>query len=88
VGAALGAVSVEVRPYVHTRAHVEALGTADAFQRQGLATLLVEAVEEWARGRGAVSIGTTTYADSPLSVPFWEERMQFRRRGITLVKQL
>jgi ribosomal protein S18 acetylase RimI-like enzyme len=31
------------RPY--RRVHVEALGSADAFQRQGLATQLVEAVE-------------------------------------------
>jgi GNAT superfamily N-acetyltransferase len=39
--------------YPYRRVHVEALGTADAFQRQGLATRLVEAVEAWARERGA-----------------------------------
>jgi GNAT superfamily N-acetyltransferase len=38
------------RPY--RRVHVEALGTANAFQRQGLATQLVEAVEAWAREQG------------------------------------
>jgi GNAT superfamily N-acetyltransferase len=75
-------------PYVERRAQVEALGTADAYQRRGLATQLVEAVEAWARERGAVSISTTTYIESPVSVPFWEQRMRYRRRGITLVKQL
>lgn len=75
-------------PYVETRAHVEALGTADAFQRRGLATALVEAVEAWARRRGATQISATTYAASEVSTPFWERRMGYRRRGVTFVKRL
>jgi GNAT superfamily N-acetyltransferase len=75
-------------PYAQARAHVEALGTGDAFLRRGLATRLVEACEQWARGRGAAQISATTYAASEVSVPFWEERMGYRRRGITFVKRL
>lgn len=75
-------------PYAETRAHVEALGTGDAFQRRGLATRLVEACERWARERGATRISATTYAASEVSIPFWEERMGYGRRGITFVKRL
>ena len=75
-------------PYAENRAHVEALGTGDAHLRRGLATRLVEACEAWARERGAVRISATTYAASEVSVPFWEERMGYERRGITFVKRL
>jgi GNAT superfamily N-acetyltransferase len=72
----------------HRRVHVEALGTADAFQRRGLASQLVEAVEEWARERGAREISADTYLDSPVSIPFWEQRMGYRRRSVRLTKRL
>ncbi len=70
------------------RTHVEALGTADSFQRQGLATALVEAVEAWARSKGASSITATTYQESPVSIPFWKKRMGYRPVGLTLKKRL
>jgi GNAT superfamily N-acetyltransferase len=72
----------------HRRAYVNALGTADAFQRQGIATQLVEALEAWAREQGARSIAATTYGGSPVSVPFWEQRMGYRPVGVTLTKHL
>jgi GNAT superfamily N-acetyltransferase len=74
------------RPY--RRVHVEALGTANAFQRQGLATQLVEAVETWAREQGARVISAGTYLESPVAIPFWEERMGYRRRSVILAKRL
>lgn len=74
--------------YPHGRVHVEALGTADAFQRRGLATLLVEAVEAWAREKGAHAISAETYLQSPVSIPFWEQRIGYRRRSIKLMKRL
>ena len=74
------------RPY--RRVHVEALGTADTFQRRGLATRLVEAVEEWAREQGAHFISAGTYLDSPVAIPFWEKRMGYRRRSVILAKRL
>lgn len=74
--------------YPHRRVHVEALGTANAFQRRGLATLLVEAVEAWARDEGARAISAETYLDSPVSIPFWEGRMGYRRRSVKLTKRL
>jgi GNAT superfamily N-acetyltransferase len=74
------------RPY--RRVHVEALGTADAFQRQGLATQLVEAVETWAREQGARIISAGTFLESPVAIPFWEQRMGYRRRSVILAKRL
>jgi GNAT superfamily N-acetyltransferase len=75
-------------PYTETRAHVDALGTGDAHQRRGLATALVEAAETWARSHGAAQISATTYLESQVSVPFWESRMGYQRRGVTFVKRL
>jgi GNAT superfamily N-acetyltransferase len=72
----------------YRRVHVEALGTADAFRRHGLATALVEAVEAWARDKGARSISAETYLQSPVSIPFWEQRMGYRRRSVKLTKRL
>jgi GNAT superfamily N-acetyltransferase len=73
--------------YPYRRVHVEALGTADAFQRRGLATQLVEAVEAWVRERGARAITAETYLDSPVSIPFWERRIGYRRRSVKLTKR-
>jgi GNAT superfamily N-acetyltransferase len=74
------------RPY--RRVHVEGLGTADAFQRQGLATQLIGAVEAWAREQGALAISAGTHLGSPVSTPFWEQRMGYRRRSVILTKRL
>jgi ribosomal protein S18 acetylase RimI-like enzyme len=72
----------------HRRVHVETLGTANAFQRQGLATQLVDAVEAWAREQGARVISAGTYLHSPVAIPFWERRMGYRRRSVILAKRL
>lgn len=64
------------------------LQTADRFKRSGVATKLVEAAEQWGREQEAVVAICDTYIDSPLSVPFWEERMGYRRRAVILRKAL
>jgi GNAT superfamily N-acetyltransferase len=64
------------------------VGTADAYKRQGVATGLVQAAEEWGRQRGAVVALCDTFLHSPLSVPFWEKRMGYERRAIIFRKQL
>ena len=60
------------RPY--RRVHVEALGTAIAFQRQGLATQLVEAVETWAREQGRES-------SAPVRISRVRSQSRFGSRG-------
>jgi GNAT superfamily N-acetyltransferase len=71
-----------------TRLVINALATADPYKRQGVATRLVEAAEAWGRARGASVAVCDTYVASPLSVPFWEERMSYTRRSIVFRKPL
>jgi ribosomal protein S18 acetylase RimI-like enzyme len=70
------------------RLFINYVGTADAYKRMGVATRLVEAAEKWGRSKGAVVAVCDTYIDSPLSVPFWEERMGYSRRAIIFRKPL
>jgi ribosomal protein S18 acetylase RimI-like enzyme len=70
------------------RLFINYVGTGDAFKRMGVATRLVEAAEAWGRSKGAVAAVCDTYIDSPLSVPFWEERMGYSRRAIIFRKAL
>jgi len=70
------------------RLFINFVGTADAYKRQGVATTLVEAAEQWGRERGAVVALCDTFIDSPLSVPFWERRMGYERRAIIFRKRL
>ena len=71
-----------------TRLFINYVGTADEFKRQGVATELVQVAEEWARANGAEVAVCDTWIDSPLSVPFWEERMGYARRAIIFRKPL
>jgi GNAT superfamily N-acetyltransferase len=70
------------------RLFINAVITAEAHKRKGVATALVQAAEAWGRRHGARVSLCDTYYDSPQSVPFWEERMAYRRRGIIFRKPL
>jgi GNAT superfamily N-acetyltransferase len=70
------------------RLYVDALGVVGAYRRRGVGTRLMHAVEAWGRDRGAVRSVLTTYHASPLSVPFYEQRMGYTRRSIVLEKRL
>jgi len=45
-------------------------------------------VEQWGRANGATLIALDTYIGSPLSVPFYEERMGYRRQAVIFRKAL
>ena len=49
---------------------------------------LLTAAEAWGRDRGAEVVRLDTYADSPVSVPFYEQRMGYQRRSIVFQKPL
>jgi GNAT superfamily N-acetyltransferase len=70
------------------RIYVDALGVAQAYRRRGVGMRLMAAVERWARERGAVCAMLDTYAASPLSVPFYERGMGYRRRSIVFERRL
>jgi GNAT superfamily N-acetyltransferase len=77
-----------LRDLGRVRLYVDALGVAEAYRRRGVGARLMHAVEEWGRGKGAVRSVLTTYHASPLSVPFYEERMGYERRSIVFEKRL
>ena len=70
------------------RLRIEYLATAAAWRRRGIGTRLVQAAEAWGRTFGATVAETTTFQGSPLSVPFWEDRMGYEELSINLRKRL
>jgi GNAT superfamily N-acetyltransferase len=71
-----------------TRLFINYVVTAPAFWRRGVGSRLVEAAEEWGRSRGATIAICDTHIGSPVSIPFWEQRMGYRRRAVILRKPL
>jgi GNAT superfamily N-acetyltransferase len=100
--AVVGEVRAEVRPPLdpadaarqllrhlsEPRLFVSALWVEPAHQRRGVGTRLMEAVERWGRDRGATLATLDTWVGSPLSVPFYERRMGYRRASIVFEKRL
>jgi len=71
-----------------TRLFIEALSVLQSHWRRGVATSLVETAEAWGRERGATVALCDTWGGSPVSLPFWEERMRYESRSIRLRKRL
>ncbi len=79
----------EITPELEaSRLRIEYLAVAAVSRRQGVGTRLVEAAERWGRAAGATIAETTTYHGSPLSVPFWGERMRYEELSVNLRKRL
>jgi GNAT superfamily N-acetyltransferase len=70
------------------RLGIDAIATAERFRRRGIATALMKELEQWGREQGAEVVLAETYAQSPLSIPFWENRMAYERRSVRFVKRL
>jgi GNAT superfamily N-acetyltransferase len=70
------------------RLRIEYVATAESHRRSGVGTRLVQEAETWGRARGATVAETWTYRDSPLSAPFWTERMAYEERSVNLRKSL
>ena len=83
-----GAAIQLTREHGWTRLVVDALIVDRGHWRQGAGTALLEAAEAWGRDRGAQVARLDTYAHSPVSVPFYEDRMGYQRRSIVFQKQL
>ena len=76
------------RDFRERRLFVNALLTAAAYRHRGVATMLVESAEDWERERGATVALLDTWIDSPVSIPFWEQRMRYERRTVVFRKAL
>lgn len=77
-----------VREYGWTRLLIDALVVHRDQWRRGAGAALLAAAESWGRAHGADVVRLDTYADSPVSVPFYEDRMGYQRRSIVFQKQL
>jgi GNAT superfamily N-acetyltransferase len=96
VGAAVGRIEAPMasaryqlqRQLSQTRLIIDMVVVEEAFRRSGVGGLLMEALEEWGRERGAAVALLDTYPESALSRPFFEERMGYRRRSTRLIKSL
>jgi GNAT superfamily N-acetyltransferase len=71
-----------------TRLAVDALVVMKENWRHGAGAALLEAAESWGRAKGAEIVTLDTYAHSPVSIPFYEQRMGYQRRGIVFDKPL
>lgn len=67
---------------------INALLVRQAYWRQSIGTQLMAAAEAWGRSQGAVIALLDTYGESPVSLPFYERRMGYRRRNVRLRKPL
>jgi GNAT superfamily N-acetyltransferase len=83
-----GAAMQLTREHGWTRLAVDALLVDRDHWRHGAGMALLEAAETWGRDRGAQVARLDTYAHSPVSVPFYEDRMGYQRRSIVFQKQL
>jgi GNAT superfamily N-acetyltransferase len=74
--------------FAHIRLSIEYLATGEAERRHGAGTALVEAAEQWGREHGATLAFTDTFLRSPVSLPFWRDRMGYAERSVSLYKPL
>jgi GNAT superfamily N-acetyltransferase len=78
----------DTRGHPQTLLMVDALVVERAHWRQGAGTALVEAAESWGAEHGAQVARLATDARSPVSVPFYEQRMGYQRHTLIFQKRL
>jgi GNAT superfamily N-acetyltransferase len=59
---------------------IDSLIVTDDARRVGVGTELMRAVEAWGLERGATEAFVISYAHSPTSVPFYEQRMGYKQQ--------
>jgi GNAT superfamily N-acetyltransferase len=67
---------------------VDSLVVTEGERRKGIGKTLMDAVERWAKERGASVSFVVSYAHSPTSVPFYEDGMGYARKTIGFWKRL
>jgi GNAT superfamily N-acetyltransferase len=76
------------RHFSETRLVVDVVVVEEAYRRRGVGARLMAVLEDWGRESGATVALLDTYPESALSLPFFEERMGYRRRSARLSKPL
>jgi GNAT superfamily N-acetyltransferase len=70
------------------RLFVNHVGVDLSHWRSGVGTELMRAAEEWAKKLGASISTLDTYVGSQVSVPFYEDRLSYKRHSIVFRKVL
>jgi len=70
------------------RLGINVVQTSRSFQRRGVATALLEALEDWGRSRGAELVLAETAIDSPVAVPFWDQAEGYAPTSVRYRKRL
>lgn len=73
---------------VWTRLAVDGLIVDPSVRRRGAGRGLLDAAEAWGRDRGEEVVRLDTYAESHVSVPFYEQGIGYRRRSLAFEKRL
>jgi len=68
-------------------AYVDELAVAESWRGRGVGTVLMAALEEWARGRGAISVALDHFHTNDGAHRLYE-RLGFRVRGVIMEKRL
>jgi GNAT superfamily N-acetyltransferase len=77
-----------VRDVALIRLMIDALVVQQAYWRHGIGRRLMDVAELWGKSKGAVIALLDTYIDSPVSVSFYEKRMDYQRRSLHFRKML
>ncbi len=96
VGAAAGRLEAPMetaryqlqRQLSQTRVIIDVVVVEEDHRRHGVGARLMEALEAWGRERGASVALLDTYPESAISLPFFVDRMGYRRRSLRLIKHL
>jgi GNAT superfamily N-acetyltransferase len=67
---------------------IDVVAVAEPFRRRGVGTVLVRAIEEWGRARGASVAAVDGNWENGVAVGFYESRLGYRRRSLSLRKAL
>jgi GNAT superfamily N-acetyltransferase len=67
---------------------IDVVAVSEPFRRERVGTALVRAVEDWARQRGAAVAAVDGNWENGVAVGFYEARLGYRRRSLTLRKAL
>jgi GNAT superfamily N-acetyltransferase len=76
------------REYGATRLIVDAVAVAEEHRGAGTGAELVDAAEEWGRERGATIAVADGHCGSGIVPRFYENRLEYRRRSVSLRKLL
>jgi GNAT superfamily N-acetyltransferase len=77
-----------LRELAWRRLLVNALAVRTDYWRRGIGRQLLGAAEAWGQERGARLAVLDTYLHSPVSVPFYEQGMGYRRQSLSFSKSL